>query len=294
MGIGSEDTSLRYVFFGTGEIALGSLVQLVASGLIPVAIVTAPDRPKGRELIPTPSPVKRWAQDSGIDTLQPERLDETLFEKLRALKAELFVLVDYGTFLPRTLLDISPHGTLNMHPSLLPRLRGPSPIRSAILTDEKKTGISIMLVSAKMDEGPIVAQRVVSIANWPPRGRELDATLSEAGGMLLAHIIPLYVRGELETREQNHDLATYSSIIKKEDGLLDLAHGDAYQNLLKIKAFDIWPGTYAFFERSGKKLRVQILDAHLDGNKLIVDMVKPEGKKEMLYTDFLRSGVVPL
>jgi methionyl-tRNA formyltransferase len=121
------------------------------------------------------------------------------------------------------------------------------------------------------------------------RGRALDALLANEGGKLLATTLPLWVAGEIEAREQNHDLATYCTVFTKEDGLLDFS-ADAQQNLRKIRAFEGWPGTYAFFERAGKRLRVQILDAEIKSGKLLPVLVKPEGKGEMTYEEFLRSG----
>lgn len=279
-------SKLPYVFFGTGEIAVGALLELEKAHLLPSLIVTASDKPQGRKLVLTPPPVKVWAAEYGIEVLQPEKLDDAFLYTLKPKTYTLFVVVDYGKFLPKALLDLPKHGVINMHPSLLPRLRGPSPIRSAILNDEKHTGVSIMLVDAKMDHGPIIAQRPVPIPNWPPKGRELDALLSQEGGKLLAHILPHWVRGEIEAHEQNHDIATYSKMFKKEDGLLDVVNGDPYQNLLKIRAFDGWPGTYAFFEKGGRKIRVKILAAHMENGTLVIDTVKPEGKKEMSFSDF--------
>ena len=110
--------------------------------------------------------------------------------------------------------------------------------------------------------------------------------------MLLARILPLWVAGDIEAREQNHDIATYSERFSKEDGLVHFCD-DPYRNLLKIRAFEGWPGTFAFFERNGKRIRAQIIDAHLANGKLALDIVKPEGKKEMPYEDFARSGAIP-
>ena len=182
-----------------------------------------------------------------------------------------------------------------MHPSLLPRLRGPSPIRSAILADEKQTGVTVMLIDEQMDHGPLLAQKKIDIPAWPPRGRELDTLLAQEGGRLMAQILPLWQKGDIEAQTQNHDVATYSEKFSKEDGLLDLPAGrqaspeEGYKMLLKICAFEGWPGTYAFFERGGKKIGVAILDAHLDNGKLAIDTVKPESKRAMPYADFARS-----
>ena len=288
---------IPFVFFGTGEIARATLEELLAAGLSPVLVVTAPDRKQGRGLELTPSPVGALAEENNIETCKPEKIDDAFLTELRALSSEfssdVFVVADYGAILPQKLLDIPTKGTLNMHPSLLPRLRGPSPIRSSILQDEKKVGVTIMLVDAKLDHGPIVAQREISLGEWPPHGLELDMILSHAGGQLLAQILPYWVAGEIEAREQNHDLATFSEKFSKEDGLVDLK-ADGYTNLLRIRAFEGWPGTFAYFERGGKKMRVQILDAELSNGKLKVTKVKPEGKKDMSYEEFLRSGAKPL
>lgn len=276
------------------------LEELVRAGRIPALIVTSPDRKRGRGLELTPSPVAALAAQHEIETLKPARLDNDLFSKLKTQNSKLFVVADYGAILPQKLLDIPTKGTLNMHPSLLPRLRGPSPIRSAILNDEKRVGVSIMLLDDKMDHGPIVAQKEIKVPEWPPRGTALDHLLSHAGGLLLADVLPLWIRGDIEARPQNHDLATFSEKFSKEDGLLDvsadamLVGRQAYQNLLKIRAFEGWPGTYAFFERNGKRQRVQILDAHMEGSNLAIDIVKPGGKREMPYVDFIRSGAHPL
>jgi methionyl-tRNA formyltransferase len=279
-----------YVFFGTGEIAVGALNELERAGFLPQLIVTAPDRPAGRGKKLTPPPVKEWATERGIETLQPEKLDADTASLLSAHGSQLFVVVDYGAFLPKRILDIPPRGVINMHPSLLPRLRGPSPIRSAILNDERDTGVSIMLVDEKMDHGPLIAQRKVAVPDWPPRGRDLDALLAHEGGKLLAEVLPLWARDEIQAQEQNHDVATHSHMFKKEDGLLDLTNGDSYQNLLKVRAFDSWPGTYSFFEKNGERIRVKVLDAHIEHGKLVIDSVKPEGKKEMPYRDFAQGA----
>ena len=156
-----------------------------------------------------------------------------------------------------------------------------------------------MLLDDKMDHGPILAQKRIPIAPWPPKGKMLDEVLAHEGGRLLAQVLPLWVAGEIEARPQNHDLATYCKQFEKKDGLLDLSADPcltgrrAYQNLLKIRALEGWPGTYAFFTRANKKIRVQILDAHTENSALVIDKVKPEGKKEMSYVAFLNSGARP-
>jgi methionyl-tRNA formyltransferase len=285
---------LPFVFFGTGQIAAMALGEMEKHAVVPSLVVTSPDAPAGRGRILTPSPVASWAAAHKIETLKPKKLDSAFLNLLEArssqLEASVFIVIDFGSLLPKELLDIPSRGVLNMHPSLLPRLRGPSPIRSAILHNERETGVSIMLIDEELDHGPLIAQKKVVVEDWPPRGSELDTLLAREGGKLLAEILPHWIKVEIEPHAQNHDLATFCEKFEKSDGLLDLS-GDAQENLRKIYAFEGWPGTHTFFERGGKRIRVQILDAHIEGTKLILDRVKPEGKDEISYADFARSGV---
>ncbi|OGG52603.1 hypothetical protein A3H16_04225 [Candidatus Kaiserbacteria bacterium RIFCSPLOWO2_12_FULL_53_8] len=283
----------KFAFFGTPGLSVIVLDELEAAGFIPSVVVTSPDEKKGRGLKLTPPPVKVWAEARDITVLQPEHLDDSFIHQLRANDHELFIVVAYGKILPRTVLGIPRRGVLNVHPSLLPRLRGPSPVRSAILNDERAVGVTIMLLDGETDHGPIIAQKKLTPANWPTRALELEEILIREGGTLLAQILPEWIAGTIEAHEQNHDIATYCEKIEKEDGLLDLS-ADPYKNLLKIRAYEGWPGTHAFFERNDKKIRVGILDAHIENEGLVIDKVKPEGKREMSYEEFLRSGARPV
>lgn len=280
---------IKIAFFGTPEISVIVLNELKEAGLTPALIVTMPDKPKGRKLIMTAPPTKVWAQEEKIDFVQPEKLDESLLELLRNGGFDLFVVASYGKILKQELLDIPKHGTLNVHPSLLPKLRGASPIISAILEDEKKTGVTIMLLDAGMDSGPILAQASIEAQPWPPKASELGELLVTEGGKMLAEIIPQWIAGEIKEEVQDSNKATFTKKITKEDGLIEL-DGNAYKNLLKIRAFDEWPGTYFFAKKNDKQIRVKITDADLDGDKLKINKVIPESKKEMDYEDFLRGN----
>jgi methionyl-tRNA formyltransferase len=204
-----------------------------------------------------------------------------------------FVVAAYGKILPQALLDIPPKGTLNVHPSLLPRLRGPSPIQSAILQGEQKTGVSIMLLDALMDHGPLLAQEESPMEVMIP-ARALEAALAEQGGSLLARTIPAWLGGSITPQQQDHTQATFCRLLKKEDGYVDLTTATATEALRIIRGCDGWPTAYTFFERRGERVRVQLLSAHSDADTLCIDTVKPEGKGEMKYADFLRSGATPL
>jgi len=282
----------RFAFFGTAPLAQEVLDALEAKGLVPSLIVAGKDRLARDKSIVFPVE-KAWATARGIPVVQPEAITPEFIDELKTQEWDAFVVASYGKILPKALLEIPKRGTINMHPSLLPKLRGPSPIRSAILNDERETGVSVMLLDEKMDHGPLIGQRKVDVADWPPHGATLDALLAREGGELLAEVLPQWLAGEIAVVEQDHSQATYCKIFLKEEGELDL-NADAYQNLLKIRAFEGWPGTFALFERGDQRLRVVILDAHIEGKKLVIDTVKPEGKGAMPYADFLRSGPTPM
>ncbi len=276
---------MRFAFFGTSHIAVYCLEALRAAGLTPALIVTPEDRPRGRGLAASPVAVALWAQQHNIPfSHQWDSIDNTY---------DVAVVVDYGHLLPKHLLETPRRGFLNVHPSLLPRLRGPSPIRTAIRDNEQIVGVSIIVLDEEMDHGPLIAQKRIETPIWPLSASELETLLMREGGILLARVLPEWVLGEIDAHSQNHDVATYTKKIVKEDGLLNL-RDDAYKNFLKIRAYEGWPGTYTFFERNGKRLRVGILDAHMENGELIIDLVKPEGKREMPYAEFLRSGAMPI
>ncbi len=291
-----EKSDVKFAFFGTPELATVVLDTLEKAGCIPTLVVTTPDPKKGRGMKLVQSPVKEWAKGRSIETIAPETLDDSVAEILRLRNLDLFIVIYYGKVLPKKILDIPAHGTLNIHFSLLPRWRGTSPVRAAILNDDRSIGTSIILLDEKIDHGPVIAQKKIAVTEWPPRARELEALATRESARLLIEILPSWLKRDIQAHEQNHDVATYCPKITKEDGLLNLAD-EPYKNILKIRAFDTTVGTYAFFERNGKKIRVGILDAHIDppaGGRLVIDRVKPEGKKEMSYAEFLRSGARPV
>lgn len=289
----------KFVFFGTPQIAVTVLEELKALGLLPSLIVTNPDTPQGRKMVLTPPPTKQWAEQESIPVLQPDSLKHTsLAETLEAIAADVFVVVAYGKIIPKTILDIPSHGVVNMHPSLLPKLRGASPIRSAILHDmQHEIGVTIMLLDTKMDHGPILSQKKMPIEDnhWPMRGEKLDSALAHLGGALLANTIPRFMDGEITPIEQDHGLATFCDRIEKKDGELEIdpynlpTGSEAYQTLLKIRAYDGWPGTYFFYEKNGRKMRIKIVDACISDDTLQITRIIPEGKKEMHFTEYFGS-----
>jgi methionyl-tRNA formyltransferase len=280
---------MRFVYFGTPDFSRIILDELLARGLTPSLIVTAPDKPKGRHLEMAPSDVRVWAKAHTIPVITPASIDDEVIGRLRTEDADLFVVAAYGKILPERLLAISKHGTLNVHPSLLPKFRGASPIESAILSSETETGVSIMLLDALMDHGPVLAQKVVRVSPWPPKGSVLTGLLAHEGGTLLAEVMPLWVKGAATPTPQEHSKATFTTKIKKGDGEID-PKSDPAGAYKKIQAFDEWPGAFFFVARkNGERVRVVVKDASCTDGVLTVTRVVPEGKKEMPYEDFLRG-----
>lgn len=274
-----------WVFFGTSNFSVIVLDELKAKGFLPELIITVEDKPKGRKLTMTSPPVKVWAEKEGIKYIQPKSLRKPEVEdEINSYGSfDIFITASYGKIIPQNILDIPKHKTLNVHPSLLPKLRGASPIQSAIL-GENETGISILSVDAEVDHGPIVAQKKIEI-EWPPYAADLEKELGKAGGELLAHLLSDWTHSRIEGQEQNHELATFCKKIEKEDGQINLTDSPEI-NLRKIRAYHVWPGTY-FFDSRGKRIIVK--RAHIENGELTLDRIVPEGKKEMGYIDFLKG-----
>lgn len=289
----TDSQSFSFAFFGTSHISVIVLEEMLRAGFIPTLIVTAPPKQKGRGLSLAPSEVKIWADAHQIPTLEPEKLNDECYEHLLAGNYQLFIIASYGKIIPKRILDMPRFGTLNVHPSLLPKLRGASPLQGSILEDVPvgstyETGVTIMQIDEEVDHGPIVAQEKISIPNWPPKGSELEETLGVLGGKLLVATIPPWIAGTITPREQEHHKATYTKKVTKESGHIDLAD-DPERMYRKIRAYDVWPRSYFTTTRNGREIRVVVTDAKIEDGKLVPLRVIPEGKKEMNYKDFLRG-----
>lgn len=265
------------------------LDALESKGLLPALVITAPDKPAGRGLEVKPSPAKEWALARGIDVLTPATLkDETLVADLQNTEWNVFLVAAYNKLIPKNILDIPHKGSLNVHPSLLPKFRGPSPALSAILADERTTGVSVMQMSEKMDAGPVVAQARIEleVSEWPPKGSFFEDLLATEGGNLLAETLPEWLKGTITPETQDESGATFTKKFDSSDALIDLA-GNAREQLLKIRAFDKNPRAY-FIDTTGK--RIIVTEADIQDGKLEILKVIPEGKKEMEYSAFTHNG----
>jgi methionyl-tRNA formyltransferase len=242
--------ALRILFLGTAELSCASLQALAGDARFQIAaVVTQPDRPRGRDLKPQPSPVKSLALRLGLPVLQPERArDEKFIAGLRSWQPDLVVVVAYGQILPPAILDLPRHGCLNVHTSLLPKYRGAAPIQWAIANGDTETGVTIMRMDVGLDTGPIVSQRAT-----PIRSEDDSATLhdrlAQLGAELLAQTIPDYVAGKIQPRLQPAAGASHAAKIKKEDGRIDW-NQPARTIRNRLRAFTPWPGAFTFLPKA--------------------------------------------
>jgi len=235
---------VRILFAGSPVIAVPALESIAAmsgggENFILVGLLTRADSPKGRSGKPEPTECAAAAQQFSIPILKPEKLDGAIHEQIMALKPDILVCFAYGKIFSPQFLSLFPLGGINIHPSLLPRYRGAAPIPAAIINREPVTGITIQRLAAEMDSGDILVQETV-----PLSGRETTAGLSETMAKKAAEILPATLRGiaggTLRARPQDHHAATYCSLIKKENGLIDWNRGAAEIDA-QIRAFDPWP-----------------------------------------------------
>lgn len=231
---------------GTPELAATSLEALQREPAFKiVAVVTQPDRPKGRDLKLQPSPVKQVALRAGLPVFQPEKArDENLIAELRRLQPDLIAVAAFGQILPKSILELPRFGCLNVHTSLLPKYRGAAPIQWAILNDETETGVTIMKMDAGLDTGDILTQQVTPILA-EDNAETLHDRLAQLGAELLVRTIPDFVAGKIQPRPQPAGQATHAPKIKKENGRIDWRmSARAIWN--RIRAFTPWPGVFTF------------------------------------------------
>lgn len=277
------------IFFGTSLISVEVFSTLLARGIRPLFLVTTPDAPQGRHLQLTPPPAKEWALKNGIEVLQPEKLKVPPFKDILTAKSpkegyDVFIVASYGKIIPKELLELPKYGVLNVHPSILPKYRGPSPIPSQILADDKEIGVTIMKMDEKMDEGPIIATQSISLKTWPST-YELKKTLGELGANMIANLLPDWIAGKITTTPQDHSQATYTKKFEKIDGEIDL-HADPYKNYLTFQALKDLTSVF-FFENTEKKTgRVKITQASYKDGVFTIEKVIPEGKKETPYSTY--------
>ena len=297
---------LRIIFMGTPDFAAATLKALIDGPDEIVAVVTQPDRAKGRGKKLTPPPTKVLAEAVGIPVLQPTKIKTENFRNgLLTYQPDLIVVTAYGRILPKSLLDLSPLGCINVHGSLLPKYRGAAPIQWAVINGEKETGVTIIQMDAGMDTGDMLLSAKITTAPDETAGSLFDK-LAVLGSATLLTAIKGLQEGTIIPVPQDHDLATVAPMLKKDDGLIDW-HKDAKEIECLIRGLDPWPTAFCFLD--GKRLRLfrpevlhqdsdappgTVLQADKRGilvacgkNTLLTKEIQPEGKKRMTVESFL-------
>lgn len=298
---------MKIIFFGTANVALPVLEQLHSSHQV-MAVVTSPDAKVGRQQEFAESPVSALARDLQIPTLKPETIKDNsdFFSQIQGLGAEIFVLVAYGKILPAEFLNLPQYGVVNVHFSLLPKYRGPSPIQFALLNGESQTGNSIFLLNDKIDDGPLLAQEPMAIEPYD-NYFTLSDKLARLAAKMIHPVLSDYVSGKITPLPQDETLASQTKIIAKQDGKIDWQKS-AREIYNQFRAFYPWPGIYTFW--NGKILKItDCLPAEdnqaagaavgtvLDygqvvcgrGTLLQIKELQLEGKKETPILDFLNG-----
>jgi len=244
---------VRTVFMGTPQFAVTILESLLQSSYQVLAVYTQPDKPAGRGRPVVLPPVKKLALERQIPVIQPKTLkSKEVVGKLASLQPELIIVAAFGFILPPEVLSLPKFGCLNVHPSLLPRHRGPSPVANTILCGDELTGVTIMLMDAGMDTGPILAQGKVGISFMNTTG-SLSSKLADVGAKLLLEALPKWIGGELKPRTQDESQATYSKLIASKDAEIDW-HLSAVELWRRVRAYNPWPSCYTWYQ--GKRLKI--------------------------------------
>lgn len=301
---------MKIAFMGTPEFAAASLKALVESGQYEItAVVTQPDRPKGRGHKLQMSAVKTYALAEHLPVLQPEKVKDPAFqEELKALSPDLIVVAAFGQFLPKTLLELPKCGCINVHASLLPKYRGAAPIHYALLNGEKEAGVTIMQMDAGMDTGDMLAKVTVPVGETMTQG-ELHDELKEKGAALLLETIPGIVSGTVQPVPQDPEKATYAALITRDMEKLDWKK-EAATLYNQLRAFDPWPGSFTLLP-DGTRLKIwkgrvvdektavapgTVLEADSNGFRVacgqhILEILEcqPEGKRRMPALSFVNG-----
>jgi methionyl-tRNA formyltransferase len=301
----------KIIFMGTPPFSVPALSALLGLELDIVAVYTQPDKQAGRGQKPGFSAVKEFAVSHGLNVLQPVTLkNEEATGQMKELNPDVAVVAAYGKIIPENILQIPRLGFLNIHPSLLPRHRGATPIPSAILQGDKVTGVSIMLLDAGMDSGSVFRQSEMPVEDTDTAGT-LSARLAGSGAELLTEVLPLWIAGKIEPQPQDDSLATYTGMLTKEDGKLDW-NMDAQEIWRKVRAFQPWPGCFTTWKgknvkitgvspvkwdrpvEAGEVISLPPATGHIAGigcgkGVLALDRLQMEGKKEMPVEEFVRG-----
>jgi len=260
---------LRTIFMGTSEFAAEILESLVNAGYNIISVYTQPDKKAGRDQEVKSSAVKIFSEKNNIIVFQPEKLDSAAVREIANQKPDLIILAAYGKIIPKSILDTPGFGALNIHTSLLPKYRGPSPIQNALLNGEKETGLTIILMDEKIDTGAIISQKAVEI-DKNENASELSKKLAKAAADLLLETLPLWVERKIVPEKQDDSMATLCQLIEKSDGKI-IWSDDAESIYNRYRAFTPWPGVFTFWEKEDSLKRIKL-------NQIGLMKTNPEAK----------------
>jgi methionyl-tRNA formyltransferase len=276
--------NVRIIFMGTPDFAVPVFYALVNAGHDVCAVLTQPDRPKGRGHSLAYSPVKEAALEKGVPVLQPEKLrgNKEMRETLKSYNADMFVVAAYGLILPQKILDMPPLGCVNVHASLLPKYRGASPIHSALLNGDDTTGVTIMYMAAGIDTGDMILKRELSIGP-DERFPSLHDRMAALGGECITEAVTLIADGKAARTPQNDEDASYAKMISKEDGHIDWTWPS--ERIINLtRALDPWPGPYTLIEDKPLKIwRCEVYAGQYD---------ETAAPGDILYADTARGLVI--
>jgi len=270
---------MRLAYLGTPAFAVPTLERIVAAGHEVVSVVTQPDRPRGRGQQLAQSPVKEAALRLGLPVYQPERVRKPeAVEHLRSLRTDAMVIVGYGQIIPQSIIDLAPHGIINVHASLLPKYRGAGPIQWSIIQGETRTGVTTMRIDAGLDTGDMLLKAETGIGP-DENAIELGRRLAVMGADLLVRTLDELAA--IVPEKQDNAQASYAPMLKKEDGSIDWTSPvEAIHN--RIRGLQPWPGAYTIFRGQ----RLYIWKTRIDEGRLIPVEVQLEGRKRMPAADF--------
>ncbi len=307
-----DPIKLNTVFMGTSSFAATILQELIRNNYHITSVYTGKDKKIGREQKIQKSAVKTLSEGNNLQIFQPDKFDEETIGDLKAQKPDLIIVADYGRILPKEVLALPGFGALNVHASLLPKYRGPSPVQNAILDGELETGTTVMLMNEGIDTGEIISQERIPITpeeKYP----ELLKKIAEISSELLVKTLPLWVERKIPSRVQDESQATNCQLIERSDGKI-LWTDSAVSLYNSFRAFFLWPGIFTYLEKDGCNLRLKLVSISLleyagaasrqigevfqDGEKvavqtgegvIILEEVQLEGKNKINVTDFVNG-----
>ncbi len=280
---------MKIVFFGTPEYVLPVLTAVhrkfvTGPGKSPIAaVVTQPPRPIGRKQIPSFSPIDRWAHKHKIPIYYSA---DDLIEN--PPDATIGILASYGEIIRKDVINLFPQGILVIHPSLLPKYRGASPVPAAIASGETETGVSIIKMDEKMDHGPIICQAKEEILPDDTAETLRNRLFEKSAGMLL-EMLPAYIQGKIHLKKQDDEKATFTKLMKREDGKIDIKGKSPVETERFIRAMTPWPGAWTLVKLNPTdtaKKRIKLIKSHIEDEKLVLDEVQLEGKEPVSWKQF--------